>query len=60
MDDADLEAIIEAGARLLRIPLRPEWLIGVRLHLATNLRLAQLVTEFDLPDDLDPAYVFGA
>jgi len=60
MDEADLDAVIEAGTRLLRIPLRPEWLTGVRLHLATNLRLAHLVADFDLPDHLDPAHVFRA
>ena len=60
MDDADLDAVVEAGARLLRIPLREEWLAGVRLHLAMNLRMAHLVADFDLPDDLDPAHVFRA
>lgn len=60
MGDADLDAVIEAGTRLLRIPLRSEWIAGVRLHLATNLRLAHLATDFDLPDHLDPAHVFRA
>jgi len=40
--------------------LHAEWLAGVRLHLKTNLRLAHLVADFDLPDDLDPAPVFRA
>jgi len=60
MGDTDLDDVIEAGTRLLRIPLCPEWIAGVRLHLATNLRLAHLVADFELPDHLDPAHVFQA
>lgn len=57
-NDGDLNAMIETGARVLGLPVQPEWQAAIRAHLATNLRLAALVAEFELPDELDPAPVY--
>jgi 1-carboxybiuret hydrolase subunit AtzG-like len=56
----DLDGFIEAGARLLGIPLCPEWREAIRLHLAISLDHARAVAEFALPDEADPAPVFRA
>lgn len=60
MDEADLDAIMDAGTRLLGLELQPEWRASVRQHLATSLRLGLNVAAFALPDELDPAPVFQA
>jgi len=60
MSDDDLDAFIEAAARLIGIPLRPEWREAIRLHLAISLDHAHRVSEFALPDEADPAHVFRA
>jgi len=60
MTDAELDAAIEAGTRLLEIPLRPEWRDAVRLHLAITLGHARNVVSFPMPDEADPAPVFQA
>jgi len=58
MDDADLDAALDAGLRLLGIPIRPEWRDSIRFYFATNEHLALTVAAFELPDEADPAPVF--
>jgi hypothetical protein len=60
MDEAALDALIEAGTTLLGIDMKPGWRQAVRVHLAISLRHAESVLETELPDDLDPAPVFRA
>lgn len=60
MTDAELDAFIEAGCRLLGIPVLDEWRDDIRLHLAISLDHARNFGAFDLPDDADPAPVFTA
>ena len=55
-DDTDLTA----SAAVLGIPLDPAWHDAVRFHLDLSLRAADLVAEFPLPDETDPAPVFAA
>ena len=55
-DDADLIA----AAAVLGITLDPAWHDAVRFHLDLSLRAADLVAEFPLPDELDPAPVYAA
>jgi hypothetical protein len=59
-DTDDLDAFIDAGARLLGIAIRPEWRAAIRLQLAVSLGHARTVGEFPLPDEADPAPVFTA
>ncbi len=60
MDDAALDALIDAGTGLLRIEMKPEWRQAVRMHLAISLGHAAVVLEQPLSDHLDPAPVFRA
>jgi len=59
-DTDDLDAFIDAGARLLGIATRPEWRDAIRLHLAVSLAHARIVGEFPLADEAEPAPVFKA
>lgn len=54
------DASLTVAAAVLGIALRPEWVPAVRFHLELSLRLAQMVAEFPLPDDTEPAPVFRA
>jgi hypothetical protein len=60
MDDAALDALIDAGTAVLGIDMKPEWRQAVRMHLAISLSHAATVLEVPLPDHLDPAPVFRA
>jgi hypothetical protein len=51
---------IAASARALALPIDPAWYPAVRANLTATWRLAALVTEFELPDDAEPAPVFQA
>jgi hypothetical protein len=59
-DTDDLDAFIIAGARLIGLPIRPEWREAIRVHLSISLGHVQTVAEFPLPDEIDPAPVFEA
>lgn len=59
-DSDTLNALIEASAKALRLPIEPEWLPAIRQNLSVSYRLASLVEEFELPDESDPAPVFEA
>ena len=58
--DETLDDLIEASARILALPLEPEWKPSIRANLAASFRLAALVEEFELPDEAEPAPVFEA
>jgi hypothetical protein len=60
MDDAALDALIDAGTALAGIEMSPQWRQAVRTHLQISLGHATVVLESDLPDHLDPAPVFQA
>jgi hypothetical protein len=55
-----LDDFIDAAARMLDLPLEPEWRAAVKANLQVTLRQAALVSEFALPDDAEPAPVFRA
>ena len=59
-DDEALTAFIEAGAKLLGLPLDAAWAASIRGHLRVTLRHAALVDAFELPDEAEPAPVFRA
>jgi hypothetical protein len=58
--DEPLDAFIAAAARLLALPVEPQWLAAIRANLEVNLRMAAFVAEFALPDEAEPAPVFVA
>jgi RNAse (barnase) inhibitor barstar len=55
-----LDALIDAGTATLGLPIEPEWKPGIRANLQVTLRLAQMVAEFELSDEAEPAPVFEA
>ena len=56
----ELEALVEANAKLLGVTIEPDWLSEVRRNLAVAYRLAGLIEEVALQDDAEPAAVFEA
>ena len=56
----NLDALIEASAAALGLPLDPAWKPGIRANLEVTLKLANVVAAFDLLDEAEPAPVFEA
>jgi len=55
-----IDALIEAAARALSLPIDPEWKPAVRANLEMTMKHAAAVDEFPLPDDAEPAPFFRA
>jgi hypothetical protein len=55
-----LDGFIEAAARVLALPIEPQWLPDIKANLAVTLRAAALVADFALPDESEPAPIFRA
>jgi hypothetical protein len=55
-----LDDYIDAAASALRLTIEDAWRPAVRANLEVSLRLARMVDEFPLPDETEPASVFGA
>jgi hypothetical protein len=55
-----LDNYIDAVANALALPSEEAWRPAVRVNLEVSLRLARLVDEFVLPDEIEPASVFTA
>jgi len=54
----DAGAYIDASLPLLGMTLTPESRAVVKLHLETASKLANLVTDFELEDEAEPATVY--
>jgi len=59
-DSDPLDDYITAASRALSLPIRPEWKPAVKANLDVTLKHAELVAEFELPDDAESAPVFTA
>ncbi len=55
-----IDAFIDAGAGLLKLTIDPAWKPAIRANLETTLRLAALVTAYELPDNVELAPVYRA
>jgi hypothetical protein len=55
-----LDDYIDVVAKALMLPVEEAWRPAVRANLEVSLRLARLVDEFVLPDEIEPASVFAA
>lgn len=55
-----LDQYIDAVATALALPIEAAWRPAVRANLEVSLRLARLVDEFPLSDEIEPASVFAA
>ena len=54
-----LDDYIDAVGKALRLPIEDAWRPAVRANLEVSLRLARLVDEFPLPDEIEPASVYS-
>jgi hypothetical protein len=55
-----LDNLIDASAAALGLPVEDEWRPGIKANLQVTLRLANMVAEFPLPDEAEPAPTFEA
>jgi hypothetical protein len=55
-----LDDFIDAAARALDLPVEPQWRPAIKTNLDVTLRLGALVAAFELPDEAEPAPIFGA
>jgi 1-carboxybiuret hydrolase subunit AtzG-like len=55
-----LDGFIDAAARLLALPVEPQWRVAIKANLEVTLRMANYVAEFALPDETEPAPIFAA
>jgi hypothetical protein len=51
---------IASVGKALGLPMEDAWKAAVRANLEVSLRMARLVDEFPLPDEIEPASVFAA
>ena len=54
----DIEAYVDAAAKLVGLPLDPAHRPGVVLNLSRIAQMAALVMAFPLPEETEPAPVF--
>jgi len=55
-----LDDYIDAVSKALGLPVQDAWKPAIKANLEVSLRLARLVDEFALPDEIEPASVFAA
>lgn len=55
-----LDDYIDAVAAALALPIEDAWKPSVRANLEVTLKLAQMVDEFPLPDETEPASIYAA
>jgi hypothetical protein len=60
MAEGSIDDYIASVTKALALPLEDAWKPAVRANLEVSLRLAKLVDEFPLPDEIEPASVFVA
>jgi hypothetical protein len=54
----DAETLIESAAAMLQLDIPPESREGVRQNIKTAAKMAALVEQVKLPDDIDPGPVY--
>jgi hypothetical protein len=59
-DDETLDAFIQAGAKVLGLPLDPAWMPAIRANLRVTLDHGANAAGFPLPDEAESAPVFRA
>lgn len=55
-----MDRFIGTAAEVLGLRIEPEWKPAVRLNMDNTLKLARLVQEFPLPDEIEPASIYEA
>ena len=56
----DAEEHVRYMAKVMEIPIQPEWMPAVIANMAATAAAAELVLRFPLADDVEPAPVFEA
>ena len=54
------DAMIDALSESLGLKIDDAWKPSVRANLEVSMRMAQLVDEFPLPDEIEPAEIYEA
>ncbi len=57
-DEEVTYAWIRSSAAMLNLPLEAAWLPAIKANVEVTFRLAALVDEFPLPDEIEPAPVY--
>jgi hypothetical protein len=60
MPTEPLDDYIDTVANVLALPIDAAWKPAVRANLNVTLKMAQLVQEFPLPDEIEPASIYEA
>jgi hypothetical protein len=55
-----LDAFILAAVETLNLPAEKAWLPAIKANLRVTLQFGKMVSDFELPDDAEPAPVFRA
>ncbi|MGL4261463.1 MAG: DUF4089 domain-containing protein [Afipia sp.] len=55
-----LDTYIDTAAAILDLQIDPAWKPAVRANLDVSLKMARLVQEFPLPDEIEPAGIYEA
>jgi hypothetical protein len=55
-----IDDYITSVAKALDLPIEEAWRPAVRFNLEVSLRMARLVDEFAMPDEIEPASIFSA
>jgi Protein of unknown function (DUF4089) len=58
--DVDTDALIDAMAAYLNVPIKPEHRLGIALNLRAAHQMAQGLLAVELPDEAEPGPVFVA
>jgi hypothetical protein len=53
-----LDTYIDAVADALALPVEAAWKPAIRANLDVTLKMARMVQEFPLPDEIEPASIY--
>lgn len=53
-----LDVYIDAAAEVLALPVEEAWKPAIRANLDVSLKMARMVQEFPLPDEIEPASIY--
>jgi hypothetical protein len=60
MPTEPLDDYIDAVATALALPIDAAWKPAIRANLDVTLKMARMVQEFPLPDEIEPASIYEA
>ncbi len=55
-----LDDYIDAVGKALALSIDPAWKPAIRANLDVTLKMARMVQEFPLPDEIEPASIYEA